>query len=162
MHLLTSRPKAINTWCNCHRRKISLFVYNFLPVPTQSVKCCDDHVSKTRKMWTRSPLSRQRLGQRINVLVVLKVDLHIGGFATMGASLTTQKLVMNVTDFVTGQKRKICDSDDEESKVIDIAMHTPKRWWFYIYKNTCFIGTFLQEETREHSSVCLSGPLQRG
>lgn len=56
-------------------------------------------------------------------MFVLKFDPLI----TMGASLTTQKFVSNVTDFVTGHKRKLCDSDDEESKVIDLAMHTPKR-----------------------------------
>lgn len=46
----------------------------------------------------------------------------------MGASLTAQKFVCNVTDFVTGQKRKYTDSDDEESKIIEIAMHTPKKY----------------------------------
>lgn len=46
----------------------------------------------------------------------------------MGASLTTNRIVSNVTEFVTGQKRKLCDvEDDDVNKVIDIAMHTPKR-----------------------------------
>lgn len=46
----------------------------------------------------------------------------------MGGSLSTQRIVSNVTEFVTGQKRKLCDVDDDDiNKVIDIAMHTPKR-----------------------------------
>lgn len=46
----------------------------------------------------------------------------------MGGSLSTNRIVSNVTEFVTGQKRKLCDVDDDDvSKVIDIAMHTPKR-----------------------------------
>lgn len=46
----------------------------------------------------------------------------------MGGSLTTHRLVSNVAEFVTGQKRKLCDADDEGvNKVIDIALHTPKR-----------------------------------
>ncbi|XP_057671514.1 protein germ cell-less [Diorhabda carinulata] len=46
----------------------------------------------------------------------------------MGLKFSTQYLVSSVTGYVTGRKRKYCDSDDEEvNKVIDIALHTPKR-----------------------------------
>lgn len=39
------------------------------------------------------------------------------------------QILDNVKQFVTGQKRKREESDSEEemNKVIDIAMHTPKR-----------------------------------
>ncbi|KAJ8979577.1 hypothetical protein NQ317_019152 [Molorchus minor] len=46
----------------------------------------------------------------------------------MGAKFSTQSIVSNVTGYMTGKKRKLCDTDDEEiNKVIDIALHTPKR-----------------------------------
>ncbi|XP_072382553.1 protein germ cell-less isoform X1 [Diabrotica undecimpunctata] len=46
----------------------------------------------------------------------------------MGLNFSTHKFVSNVTGYVTGRKRKLCDSEDEEiNKVIDIALHTPKR-----------------------------------
>lgn len=47
----------------------------------------------------------------------------------MGVSLSTQNIVNNVAAFVTGKKRKRCENEDEEdvNKIIDIALHTPKR-----------------------------------
>ncbi|CAG9864340.1 unnamed protein product [Phyllotreta striolata] len=46
----------------------------------------------------------------------------------MGIKISTTNFVNNVAGFVTGKKRKHSDSDDEEiNKVIDIALHTPKR-----------------------------------
>lgn len=48
----------------------------------------------------------------------------------MGATFSTQtqNIVNNVTGYVTGKKRKHSESDEEEvNKVIDIALHTPKR-----------------------------------
>lgn len=46
----------------------------------------------------------------------------------MGISLSTQNFVDNVAAFVTGKKRKRCDNEDDDvNKIIDIALHTPKR-----------------------------------
>lgn len=46
----------------------------------------------------------------------------------MGVSLSTQTFVNNVASFVTGKKRKRCENEDEDvNKIIDIALHTPKR-----------------------------------
>lgn len=46
----------------------------------------------------------------------------------MGGSLSTQGLIDNVTNFVTGRKRKHSESDDDDfNKVIEIALHTPKK-----------------------------------
>lgn len=44
----------------------------------------------------------------------------------MGATFSTQKLVSNVADYIGGKKRKRED-DEEMNKIIDIALHTPKR-----------------------------------
>lgn len=48
----------------------------------------------------------------------------------MGVNLSTQNFVNNITDFVTGKKRKRCENEDEAdvNKIIDIALHTPKRY----------------------------------
>lgn len=46
----------------------------------------------------------------------------------MGVNLSTQNLVSNVKAFVTGKKRKRSDNDEDDvNKIIDIALHTPKR-----------------------------------
>lgn len=46
----------------------------------------------------------------------------------MGVSLSTQNIVNNVAAFVTGKKRKRENDDEEDvNKIIDIALHTPKR-----------------------------------
>lgn len=46
----------------------------------------------------------------------------------MGGILSTQNIVDNVTSLVTGRKRKYSESEDEEvNKVIEIALHTPKK-----------------------------------
>lgn len=44
----------------------------------------------------------------------------------MGAKFSTQNLVCNVTDYIVGKKRKR-EEDEEMNKIIDIALHTPKR-----------------------------------
>lgn len=44
----------------------------------------------------------------------------------MGVKFSTQHFVSNVTDYIIGRKRKRED-DEEISKIIDIALHTPKR-----------------------------------
>lgn len=47
----------------------------------------------------------------------------------MGGNLSTQGLIDNVANFVTGRKRKHSESDDDDlNKVIEIALHTPKKW----------------------------------
>lgn len=51
----------------------------------------------------------------------------------MGSSISINsfpyRIVTNVSDFVRGTKRKLSDRDIQEDveKVIEIAMHTPKR-----------------------------------
>lgn len=47
----------------------------------------------------------------------------------MGVRLSSQNFVENVTEFVTGRKRKRCENEKETdiNKIIDIALHTPKR-----------------------------------
>ncbi|XP_060535795.1 protein germ cell-less [Cylas formicarius] len=46
----------------------------------------------------------------------------------MGGMVSTQSIVDNLTGYVTGRKRKHSESEeDEESKVIEIALHTPKK-----------------------------------
>ncbi|KAJ8954095.1 hypothetical protein NQ318_004400 [Aromia moschata] len=53
----------------------------------------------------------------------------------MGIKFSTQNIVSNVTGYVTGKKRKHCESEEEEvNKVIDIALHTPKSTAKYIYQ----------------------------
>lgn len=48
----------------------------------------------------------------------------------MGVNLSTQNFVNNITALVTGKKRKHCENEDEAdvNKIIDIALHTPKRY----------------------------------
>lgn len=46
----------------------------------------------------------------------------------MGVNFSTQNIVDNVTSFVTGRKRKYSETEDDEvNKVIEIALHTPKK-----------------------------------
>lgn len=51
----------------------------------------------------------------------------------MGSAISTNlfpySIVTNVSDFVRGTKRKLSERDgqDDLEKVIEIAMHTPKR-----------------------------------
>ncbi|XP_050301262.1 protein germ cell-less isoform X2 [Anthonomus grandis grandis] len=45
----------------------------------------------------------------------------------MGGTFSTLGVVENVKSFVTGRKRKLSETDDETSKVIEIALHTPKK-----------------------------------
>lgn len=46
----------------------------------------------------------------------------------MGLIYSNNSIVDNVTRYISGRKRKYSDSEDDEvNKVIDIALHTPKR-----------------------------------
>jgi hypothetical protein len=46
----------------------------------------------------------------------------------MGLIYSRGSIVDNVTSYISGRKRKHSDSEDDEiNKVIDIALHTPKR-----------------------------------
>ncbi|EFA01245.1 protein germ cell-less [Tribolium castaneum] len=46
----------------------------------------------------------------------------------MGLIYSSSSIVDNVTNYISGRKRKYSDSEDDEvNKVIDIALHTPKR-----------------------------------
>lgn len=78
----------------------------------------------------------------------------------MGATFSTQtqNIVNNVTGYVTGKKRKHSESDEEEvNKVIDIALHTPKR---FVIKSPLDIKSivciYLQEKVDQHSEIHIS------
>lgn len=46
----------------------------------------------------------------------------------MGVNLSTQNFVDNITAYVTGKKRKRSENEDDDiNKIIDIALHTPKK-----------------------------------
>lgn len=58
----------------------------------------------------------------------------------MGIRFSTENIMKNVSEYVIGKKRKHCDSEDEEvNKIIDIALHTPKRFVYcYLHVITLF------------------------
>lgn len=77
----------------------------------------------------------------------------------MGATFSTQtqNIVDNVTGYVTGKKRKHGESDEEEvNKVIDIALHTPKRLVTNPLLNIITICINLQKKVSQHSNVHIS------
>lgn len=46
----------------------------------------------------------------------------------MGISYSTNSFVNNVASYISGRKRKHSETEEDEiNKVIDIALHTPKR-----------------------------------
>ncbi|KAJ8924933.1 hypothetical protein NQ315_001096 [Exocentrus adspersus] len=78
----------------------------------------------------------------------------------MGAkfSTQTQSLVNNVTNYVTSKKRKYCDycESDEVSKVIDIALHTPKRKKLVSTAKYIYQALFLEGKNSD-VTVCALG-----
>lgn len=75
----------------------------------------------------------------------------------MGGSLSTQGLIDNVTNFVTGRKRKHSESDDDDfNKVIEIALHTPKKKKLQCTANYIYQALFLEGKNSD-VTVCALG-----
>ncbi|KAG5887937.1 hypothetical protein JTB14_003032 [Gonioctena quinquepunctata] len=72
----------------------------------------------------------------------------------MGAKFSTQSLVDNVTGYVTGKKRKHSESEEEQiNKVIDIALHTPKRKKLISTANYIYQALFVEGKNSD-VTVC--------
>lgn len=79
-------------------------------------KCVSNFVSIFLKIW-----------QIINYFHTSKGDFCEKSF-NMGIIYSSRTMVNNMTNYISGRKRKYSYSDDDEiNKVIDIALHTPKR-----------------------------------
>ncbi|CAH0547623.1 unnamed protein product [Brassicogethes aeneus] len=75
----------------------------------------------------------------------------------MGLSFSAENLVKNVASYVTGKKRKHCDSEDDEvNKIIDIALHTPKRKKLTTTANYIYQALF-EEGKNSDVTVCALG-----
>lgn len=61
----------------------------------------------------------------------------------MGVGFSATKIVSSVTEYVSGVKRKRDLNEDEEiQKVIDIALHTPKRYILLMINNLYWLLKF--------------------
>ncbi|CAH1155286.1 unnamed protein product [Phaedon cochleariae] len=75
----------------------------------------------------------------------------------MGGKISTQNIVSNVTGYVTGRKRKYCESEDEQvNKIIDIALHTPKRKKLVSTAKYIYQALFLEGKNSD-VTVCALG-----
>lgn len=75
----------------------------------------------------------------------------------MGGRISTQNIVDNVTNFVTGRKRKHSESEDEEvNKVIEIALHTPKRKKLLCTAKYIYQALFLEGKNSD-VTICALG-----
>ncbi|KAL1517798.1 hypothetical protein ABEB36_001522 [Hypothenemus hampei] len=75
----------------------------------------------------------------------------------MGLGFSTENIVENVTNFVTGRKRKRTDSDDEEmNKCIEIALRPPKKKKLHCTENYIYKALFLEGQNSD-VTVCALG-----
>lgn len=75
----------------------------------------------------------------------------------MGAKISTQNFVDNFTNLVTGRKRKHSESEDDEvNKVIDIALHTPKKKKLLCTAKYIYQALFLEGKNSD-VTVCALG-----
>ncbi|XP_066250240.1 protein germ cell-less [Euwallacea similis] len=75
----------------------------------------------------------------------------------MGGTFSTQKVIDNVTNFVTGRKRKHSETEDDElNKVIDLALHTPKKKKLLCTAKYIYQALFLEGKNSD-VTVCALG-----
>ncbi|CAG9770666.1 unnamed protein product [Ceutorhynchus assimilis] len=76
----------------------------------------------------------------------------------MGVRFSTQNILDNVTNFVSGRKRK--HEETEENKVIEVALHTPKRKKLLCTANYIYQTLFIDGKNSD-ITVCALGKEHR-